>query len=53
MINIENTIKFMMTDIDKYLDDITLNAITVDSKTILKLEDMSSKKISPHLEKIL
>lgn len=26
MINIENTIKFMMTDIDKYLDDITLNA---------------------------
>ena len=53
MINIENTIKFMMKDIDKYLDDITLNAITVDSKTILKLEDMSSKNISPYLKKIL
>lgn len=53
MINIVNTIKFMMKDIDKYLDDITLNAITVDSKTILKLEDMSSKNISPYLKKIL
>ncbi|MDF1128347.1 hypothetical protein P1T57_23140 [Escherichia coli] len=53
MINIVNTIEFMMKDINKYLDDITLNVITVDSKTILKLEDMSSKKISPYLEKIL
>ncbi len=30
MINIVNTIEFMIKDIDKYLDDITLNAITVD-----------------------
>ena len=53
MMNIVNTIEFMVKDINKYLDDITLNAITVDGKTILKLEDMSNKNISPRLEKIL
>ncbi|BBW84128.1 hypothetical protein [Escherichia coli] len=46
MINIENTIKFMMKDIDKYLDDITLNAITVDGDSILKLESMFCEEIS-------
>ncbi|EMX1737755.1 hypothetical protein AAGK18_004645 [Salmonella enterica] len=53
MINIVNTIEFMVKDIDKYLDDITLNAITVDGDSILKLESIFCKEISPHLEKIL